>query len=353
MDNKIGIVIPVYKVKNEYLRYCVSSLTNQSYKNIEIVMVDDASPDDCGLWCDEFALIDKRIKVIHHEENKGLSEARNTGVQNLNSDWVIFLDADDWLELETCEILNREINQESADIYVYSGFLDNKEKCIKCSFIYEDHKSFVTKEERERLQKRFLLDQTRIHVDNCFPVQSACCRMVAKKLFTERGLWFKPVRFAEDAVFHLESSEKANKITYLQQRFYHYRNTEGSMVNSFRPESDTEQKSYMDAVWNFASEYNKDESFRKLLYYLSFVSMQLCIWQKYFNSENTKKYSQRRKECKCFFSAEPYKSTLNNISFMKLRGNQKLKYILLRIGLYGSIVRLRGLNRRIKGETVQ
>lgn len=166
-------------------------------------------------------------------------------MSSLSADWVIFVDADDWLEPNTCEALNQEINREKADIYVYSGFMDNKDKCVKCGYIYEDHRSFSSKEEREVFETRFLLDQTKIHVDNCFPVQSACCRMVAVDLFRTKGLQFEGIRFAEDSIFHLESTEVANKIIYIQQNFYHYRNTSGSMANSFRQDSDNEQLSFM------------------------------------------------------------------------------------------------------------
>jgi len=79
---KISIVVPVYKVE-KYIEKCVNSLINQTYKNIEIILVDDGSPDNCGDICDEFALKDKRIKVIH-KKNGGLSSARNAGIKASN-----------------------------------------------------------------------------------------------------------------------------------------------------------------------------------------------------------------------------------------------------------------------------
>ena len=353
INHTIGIVVPVYRVKREYLEVCLDSIVKQSYENIEIVLVDDASPDDCGIWCDELAKTDKRIKTVHHERNGGLPAARNTGVSSLSADWVIFVDADDWLEPNTCEALNQEINREKADIYVYSGFMDNKDKCVKCGYIYEDHRSFSSKEEREVFETRFLLDQTKIHVDNCFPVQSACCRMVAVDLFRTKGLQFEGIRFAEDSIFHLESTEVANKIIYIQQNFYHYRNTSGSMANSFRQDSDNEQLSFMKALWDFAYKNNKREKFKKQMYNISFISMQMCIWQKFFHAENKAGYFSRRRECKRFFQNEPYRSTLDNIAFDQLRTNQKIKYVLMKLSMYGTIVKLRNLTRVLKGETTQ
>ena len=93
---KISFVLPVYKVM-PYLERCVLSLLSQTYKNSEIILVDDGSPDDSGKLCDELATRDGRIRVIH-QENKGLSGARNTGIDNATGEYIIFVDSDDyWL----------------------------------------------------------------------------------------------------------------------------------------------------------------------------------------------------------------------------------------------------------------
>lgn len=349
----IGIVVPVYKVKKDYLEYCVNSLISQTYTNIRIVLVDDASPDECGMWCDEMAKWDERITVFHHEVNKGLPGARNTGVSSLETDYVIFVDADDWIEKNSCELLNAEINERIADVYLYSGFLDYRDKTIKCQYIYDHHALFVTEREKTNLESRYLLDQTRIHVDNSFPVQSANCRMVSTKLFKEKGLRFTEIRFAEDAIFHLDSTEIAASVEYLRYNLYHYRNTAGSMINSYRPNCDSEQISVMNALWNFSERNNKDKYFFKQLYYVSFVSMQMCIWQKYFNENNKDQFLKRRRECLKLFKKEPYHSTLKHISFRQLRTNQKVKYLLMRLTMYNTMVKLRNINKRHIGELSQ
>lgn len=97
----ISVIVPVYKVE-AYLRKCVDSIVNQTYKNLEIILVDDGSPDDCGAICDELATKDPRIRVIH-KENGGLSSARNAGLEIARGEYIGFVDSDDWLELETYE----------------------------------------------------------------------------------------------------------------------------------------------------------------------------------------------------------------------------------------------------------
>lgn len=350
INYSIGIVVPVYKVKTEYLHYCVFSLLNQTYRNIRIVLVDDASPDDCGKECDNLACLDNRILVIHHESNKGLPGARNTGIEHMDADWVIFVDADDWIEPNTCELLNKELNTHKADIYIYSGFLNNKNNEFKCSYAYENYAYFRTAEERTMLESRYLLKPIDKQADSIFPIQSACCRMLSMRLFKNKGLRFVDVKFAEDALFHLESTELADSVIYLQYCFYHYRNNGGSMVNSFRPDSDKEQLSFLHSLWEFAETYAKNESFVKQLYYASFISMQMCIWQKYYHPQNGDSSITRRRECKALFRKEPYKSTLKNLNFMRLRSNQKIKYIFIRFSLYGLLVVARSFIHKAKQE---
>lgn len=102
MKPLVSVVVPVYKVE-KYLTRCLNSLCGQSLHEIEIILVDDASPDRCGIICKEFAAKDKRIKVIHHTENKGLSAARNKGIQNAEADYLMFVDSDDWVAPDYCK----------------------------------------------------------------------------------------------------------------------------------------------------------------------------------------------------------------------------------------------------------
>lgn len=127
MEYKISIIVPVYKVE-DYLSRCVDSLICQTYKNLEIILVDDGSPDRCGAICDEYAKRDERVKVIH-KQNGGLSDARNRGIDIASGDYVMFVDSDDWLANETCELIISDIIENKADIVVF-GF----------SYVYESDK---------------------------------------------------------------------------------------------------------------------------------------------------------------------------------------------------------------------
>jgi len=103
MDTLISIIVPIYNVE-DFLDRCVNSLVNQTYKNIEILLVDDGSPDNCPKMCDEWALRDRRIKVFH-KKNGGLSDARNHGMRNAQGEYILFVDSDDYLVYDACEQL--------------------------------------------------------------------------------------------------------------------------------------------------------------------------------------------------------------------------------------------------------
>ncbi len=110
MSKLVSIIVPVYKVE-QYLKRCMDSILNQTYKNIEVILVNDGSPDNCPALCDEYARIDSRIRVIH-KENGGLSSARNVALGTVKGDYVFFVDSDDWLALDTLEVLNEYLEKD-------------------------------------------------------------------------------------------------------------------------------------------------------------------------------------------------------------------------------------------------
>ena len=97
----ISVIVPIYNVE-KYLDRCVDSIINQTYKNLEIILVDDGSPDNCPQMCDDYAKKDSRIKVVH-KENGGLSDARNVGMEVATGEYVSFIDSDDYISLDCYE----------------------------------------------------------------------------------------------------------------------------------------------------------------------------------------------------------------------------------------------------------
>ena len=134
MKELITVVVPVYKVE-EYIYKCVDSIINQTYKNLEIILVDDGSPDNCPKICDDYSKKDKRIKVIH-KKNGGVSSARNEGLKITKGNYIVFVDSDDWIESNFIKEMLTNLINSKVDYIVcgYNRVYDGKKEIINGNF---------------------------------------------------------------------------------------------------------------------------------------------------------------------------------------------------------------------------
>ncbi len=131
-NDLVSVIIPVYNV-DKYLTQCIDSVINQTYKNIEIILIDDGSTDESGKICDEYKKIDDRIIVIH-KSNGGLSSARNEGIEKSRGEYIQFIDSDDYIDTDTIEIMYNVICKYNADVISYSHYiLNNEHKICNCT----------------------------------------------------------------------------------------------------------------------------------------------------------------------------------------------------------------------------
>ena len=114
----ISVIVPIYKIREEYLRQCLNNLINQTLRDIEIILIDDGSPDNAGKICDEYSKVDKRIVVIH-QENQGGFIAGNDGMEAAHGTYVMFVDPDDWIELDCCERVFNIVNETKWDLIFF------------------------------------------------------------------------------------------------------------------------------------------------------------------------------------------------------------------------------------------
>ena len=125
---KVSIIVPIYNVER-YLEACIESILSQTYENFELILVDDGSPDQCGIMCDKYAVQDSRIKVIH-KENQGLGMARNTGLDYATGEFVCFVDSDDWIEPNAVECWIEAQKKYNADIVMCNYQKRNNERSL-------------------------------------------------------------------------------------------------------------------------------------------------------------------------------------------------------------------------------
>lgn len=119
----ISVIVPVYGVE-AYLRKCIDSILNQTCRDLEVILVDDGSPDDCGVICDEYASIDSRVRVFH-TENHGLSAARNLGLLEARGDTISFIDSDDWIESNMLEVMKIKMEETGATVCICGFWIEN------------------------------------------------------------------------------------------------------------------------------------------------------------------------------------------------------------------------------------
>ena len=208
---KVSVIVPVYKVET-YLPVCLQSILVQSYRNLEIILVDDGSPDNCGAICDEYALQDSRIRVIH-KENGGLSDARNIGMAAVTGEYVLFLDGDDlWDDPYAIERLVERQKFTNADIinFSYVRWFEYKSKNEPYFSNIPSMPIHLSKEE----QLAYLMEHG-------LYIASACNKMIRRRLLD--GLEFQKGVYSEDIEWCAKLLIKARSVDYVCENFYLYR----------------------------------------------------------------------------------------------------------------------------------
>ena len=217
-SSKISIIVPVYKVE-QYLERCVKSLINQTYKNIEIILVDDGSPDQCPKMCDDYASEDSRIKVIH-KKNGGLSDARNCGLMEASGQLIMYVDSDDYLEKDACEQL----------ISVMRGDTDFVVGVIKeingNKISYQRHTNLISG--KEYSTREFIIKS----IKNNEWFAPAVLNLYRKTFLMDNNLFYKVGYYYEDTEMLPRLFLTANKVIYIDYPFYNYVIREDSIMTS-------------------------------------------------------------------------------------------------------------------------
>ena len=278
----ISIIVPVYNVE-KYLKKCIDSIVNQTYKNLEIILVDDGATDRSGEICDELAKLDNRIKV-YHKENGGLSDARNYGVERATGDYIGFVDSDDYIDAEMYEKLYEAITKEDADV-------------AECNFnfIYPNRAVKYTNEKYYLVLDRSKYVEEYINMDKLFG--SACTKLMKKEL--ARKLHFPKGKLYEDGFYSLDLMKVGRRFVILDAPFYNYVMREGSITNSRFNEKNLDLLEITNNIYNYVAvnypSLKKAAARRKMYSYFNILDL-IILSTDYRNKEyfiKIKKYFQR------------------------------------------------------------
>ena len=266
---KISIIVPVYNVE-KYLSKCIDSIINQTYKNIEIILVDDGSTDNSSKICDKYAKKDNRIKVIH-KKNGGLSDARNVGIENANGIYVSFIDSDDYVELTMIERLYNSCLKYNSEISCCGKFVEYDNKVV----LKNIGKDFCVSS-KEALVRMLTFD----NIDT-----SAWDKLYLKELFDE--IHYPLHVYYEDMGTTYKLIDSANKVSFIKTPEYHYLIRKGSILNSKFNEKYFSSIKFAEEINDFINKHHPDLKKASEAYYLLSISNTM---QKIFNSKVKNKY---------------------------------------------------------------
>ena len=226
MEKKVSVIVPVYRTL-EWLARCVQSITGQTYKNLEIILVDDGSPDDCPALCDDWAQRDNRIRVLH-KENGGLVSAWMAGVSMSTGDYLCFVDSDDWIDACMVEKMLDFSSDCGKEIICGNYVQEERNRSIE---IYQAMEPgiYTGRSLQDRIHGKLLGQEKR-------PITlSRCMKLFSRTLIVENMKYCDPsIRMGEDMVITLPALLDAQRIVVMEgAAWYHYLFLRESMVHSY------------------------------------------------------------------------------------------------------------------------
>lgn len=232
----LSVIVPVYNVE-AYLEQCLDSIVKQTYKNIEIILVDDGSTDRSGDICDKYAVLYEFI-TVYHKENGGLSSARNYGLEKALGEYLAFIDSDDWVKESMFEVMVEGAIESEADVVICN--------CIRY-FTQENQKA------REIKEKNATIYKGQRAVIRLYSDFSACNKIYKKILF--QNIRYPEGKLYEDARTTYRIAEKVNTLMVTPEPLYFYRQRETGIMGTFQKEN------YLDRVhvWTEIYEFEKDK----------------------------------------------------------------------------------------------
>ena len=243
---KISIIIPVYNVE-KYLKKCLKSIVKQTYKNLEIILVNSGSTDTSGEICDKYAKKDKRITVIH-KENEGVSSARNAGLEVVTGEYITFCDADDFIELDMYEYLTRLLEENNGDIATCAGWYEYSKNRSK--IFYELEEEFISLNCQEALREVYK--------------KNICSSWLWNKLFKKevfRNVCFRTdLELGEDHDVVCQCIENAELLICGKEPKYHYIQRRASVCNNgYKLSYRNTREMYLERMDKYTELYPEDK----------------------------------------------------------------------------------------------
>ncbi len=341
----ISIIIPVYNVE-EYLAKCLESVINQTYKNIEIICVNDGSTDNSLEILNTYAQNDNRIKVID-KDNDGISSARNTGIKVMNGEYIMFVDSDDWIDIETCEHAINTIIEYRVDVVMWSYTREYENNSIPKK-IFDQDILFSEIETKSKIYRRFfgLYDFELAHPENADAVVTVWGKLYKASLIKNNNIEFintKEIGSCEDALFNIHMFKYVKNVYYINKYYYHYRKSNSSFTMNYKNDLYLNWHNLYTLMERHIKENDLDDSFEKSLLNrkaLNMISLGLNI------SSSNLSFFNRRDELKKIIDNSEIRYAIEQLDLKYFPIHWKVFFFLMKKRSYiGVLVPLNIMNR--------
>lgn len=328
----VSIIVPVYNANESYFRRCLDSLIHQTYQNIEILLVDDGSVNQCPVICDEYSKEDRRVKSVH-QKNQGVSAARNHGMEMASGKWLMFVDADDWLELNACEKLMQAVLTEEPELLFFHLFHDYENRAIRGSYGLQDATSKSDSDERYEFYAHTISPY--VSGKKLDVLGYACNKLVLREFILTHQIAFpRDIGIGEDVVFTLSCCRQAERIKVLSEWLYHYRQSESSVNYKYNIYAGSERFSFWNAMRDFLDGLPQPLPFSLMNAYYIKVLGGACgtLGQFYFRSENPQSMKQKFDSGKAYLRDDRIQEALTKAAIRDIPLSQRIQFLLVKKG---------------------
>jgi len=278
-EKKISIIIPAYNVQN-YIKQCLDSIVNQTYQNLEIIIVNDGSTDDTLSIIEKYAQNDKRFLVIN-QKNQGVSVSRNVALNNVSGQYIVFVDSDDWLELDACEYMLKQVEQYTADIGIFGYIREYEGHPLPKALFNEEEIVFEKIDVRNKLHRRVFgpIQKELQYPEKLNAIATMCGRIYKSSLF--QNVKFVPLDklgMCEDGYMNVFLFERANRVIFKKHYLYHYRKviSGGSLTQKKDSNIFEKEKIYYNTLNQYIANNHLDEVYIEALNNRMTISLIEC-----------------------------------------------------------------------------
>lgn len=267
VNPRISIIVPVYNV-GKYLRNCMDSLVNQTFRDIEIIAVNDGSTDSSLDILFDYANIDDRVKIIN-QQNQGLSGARNSGIAKATGEYIIFVDSDDWIDLDTCQVAYAACLDNNADV-VFWSYVREYENLSLPKVIFKEDRIFDHKQ-CEKLHRRFagLVGNELSNVEDLDNLVTAWGKLYRRDIIANNSLDFvdlKKIGTYEDGLFNLYYFGYVKKAVFINKCFNHYlKSNSTALTKTYKPKLFAQYKKLFEIMSKYITVNNLPDDFHHAL----------------------------------------------------------------------------------------